>query len=436
MGFFPAPPPAIDALLKHLAPKPGKVHILDPCAGCGTGREGYDGASLKQIADGLGLPYGQVYGIELDPGRGQKLREEMPGANVLAPCSFFSAAISGNFGLVYANPPFSSELGGGQRDEEAFAKACHRLLALDGVFVLVSPFATFQVRSLALYLDSHFKEASLYRFPTDHCKYGECAYIAYRRGAPLTEDEVYRKGYLYSNLKMAVNYYYSTGCKQIFQLPELGKPAYKWAEGVVAGIEDEVRVYDVPSGWKPSRFLKAGYTDEELLVAISESPLNRLVLAPEEPPIKEPPLPLERGHVAMLLAAGALDGLVETPHGNHVVRGVATKIEVFNEEASDYSISEDGETAKIKEVYSQQITLKVRAVDNTGVIHTYSADGSNAAGEDTVMEHEMSAEDTEVLHNLRMRTVANGCTEAEEQAAKVKIGELVAKYRKGKRKAS
>ena len=51
--------------------------------------------------------------------------------------------------------------------------------------------------------------------------------------------------------------------------------------------------------------------------------------------IPRPPLPLDRGHLGLILASGILDGVVESPHGPHVVRGSSKKVEYYNKEASD-----------------------------------------------------------------------------------------------------
>src|SRR5262245_7741968 len=93
MGFFAAEPEAITELVKHLVPAGSSVFIFDPCAG--------EGEAIKQIAGALDVPHENVYAIELDPGRGNAIREAMPKARVLAPCSFFGASmLAGSFGLI------------------------------------------------------------------------------------------------------------------------------------------------------------------------------------------------------------------------------------------------------------------------------------------------------------------------------------------------
>ena len=60
MGYFPAAPGAISAILTHLVPPAdGPVSLIDPCCG--------EGAALAQLAAGLGATH--VYGVELDENR-------------------------------------------------------------------------------------------------------------------------------------------------------------------------------------------------------------------------------------------------------------------------------------------------------------------------------------------------------------------------------
>lgn len=143
---------------------------------------------------------------------------------------------------------------------------------------------------------------------------------------------------------------------------------------------DEMIMWEVHPAWRPSRFVKGMYTDQELIEVVTESPLNQLWRETKEPPIQESPLPLAEGHVALLVTSGALDGLLETPHGNHVMRGIGRKREEFNEEASSTKISEDGKTCSVKEVYSETSDTKIRAVDKDHVIFTYTMEPRTIEG--------------------------------------------------------
>jgi hypothetical protein len=375
-GFYPAPADAVLALSKHLTlgdkREKGAFHILDPCAG--------EGCAINQLASWVNVPQPDIYCIELDQGRGQKTRELMPDANVLSPCSFFTAGVqSFGYGLLYVNPPFDDELGGGQRNELTFLRECHHLLCTDGVLAFVVPWNTICNSEVKMHCDTHYREAYLYRFPT--LKYNEACYIGIKRSIPWVTEKAYGDGFLHNQLKCG-NYY--GGPAGAEDLDPLGTPASTWEEGKRTGVEQALRVWRIPSTWRPSRFLKAGYLPGELETRLAESPLNGLLVHTPVPALGRPPLPVVAGQVALMLAAGSLNGRVDLPGGqSHVVRGVSSKEEYLNEDACETTIREDGKSMRVKEVYSEQVKLEVRAVGSDGVIHTY-ASTSKKVGEDRV----------------------------------------------------
>src|SRR5262245_776614 len=281
--YFPAPPEAVAGICEHLttnSDKPKEVQILDPCCG--------EGLAIKQIADHLQIPYSNVHCVEMDEGRAEKARENLPGARVLGPASFLSTAISGqSFGLVYCNPPFGDELGGGRREEQAFAEQCKRLVAHRGTLVMVLPINSIAGNGrFVCSMDSRFQDIAVYRFPA-HCrKYNEIVLFAKPRHAAIPDDKLFELGTLH---KMGWRY---AGNQRPDRLPKLGDcQPLAWDNGYPSfDREQEVRLHVLPWSWKPSKFEKAAYTEEEILRALADSELNRQlevvdVLAPKEPPI-------------------------------------------------------------------------------------------------------------------------------------------------------
>ena len=104
-----------------------------------------------------------------------------------------------------------------------------------------------------------------------------------------------------------------------------------------------------------------------VLLERSNDRLHAKLTALPERKLPTPPLALSVGHLALLLAAGHLDGLVSPPgEVPHVVRGVAKKVEEVTEETV-----EETKTNKITtKVITEKIRLTVRAVWPDGVIHT------------------------------------------------------------------
>ena len=89
-------------------------------------------------------------------------------------------------------------------------------------------------------------------------------------------------------------------------------------------------------------------------------------------PIKRPPLPLDKGHLGLILASGMLDGVVEGPHGPHVVRGSSTKIEYHNKELSTSEANPESGAVTTKDVFSQRMVTVMHCVTSDGTIFTFS----------------------------------------------------------------
>lgn len=405
MGFYPAPNEAIAELAKHLtleAPPDKSAHyILDPCAG--------KGEAIATLADCLGIPYQQVHAIELDVERGEAVRARMPDAKVLSPCSFFSHFSPWHsYSLVYCNPPFADELGGGGREETAFIRDCHHILAEDGILVFVAPWQTIRNDSVMKHMDCHYKEAKLLRFP--EMKYRECVYIGVKRHIPLTHDKAIHQ-YLHSNMQVG---FYSSRYEMPDALCPLGTRDAVWYQGEKVKEEEQLKQWQLPAVWKPHKFEKVGYVDGELEEDVEASPLNELFdEQPELPPLP-PPLPLIEGHVGLQLAAGALNCLLELPNGlTHLVKGVPSKIEYLNEEACEEKLSKDGKHVNVKTVYSQQPSVKVRALGLDGVIYTFEMNagrGAKKKEKPRVEEKRMPVEDYAAQLKAVLRTPGSSLT--------------------------
>jgi hypothetical protein len=102
---------------------------------------------------------------------------------------------------------------------------------------------------------------------------------------------------------------------------------------------------------------------------LAQSPLRSHLTTPPDIPLPSPPLALGIGHVALLLASGHLDGVVQ-PEGKqpHVVRGTSRKREYVSEVT--HTTNEDG-TTTTKTTISERIDLVIRTVDLTGQIRTF-----------------------------------------------------------------
>jgi hypothetical protein len=335
LGFYPAHPDAVAAVLGHLRVPKGEVHILDPCCG--------EGIAIEQIREGLGLPSKHVHAVELDGGRALAARENLgPDANLLGPCSYLEARINANsFGMAWVNPPFDNELGGGRRQEHTFVQNVTKQLRVGGLLVLVMPTTAIQSNTpFQDYLDNWYDEAALYAWPEEHRKYREVVYFGYRREEPLPGDS------------KALRYLRSLGLRGEPKLPTIGSDPRSWK---------------LKAGAAPKRFEKVKLTDDELWAIVYDSPLNKFLDTPRPIKPKRPPLPLGEGHVALTLASGLLNGLIRAVDGySFVVRGVATKVP-FLAKRGKPETNAKGITS-VKEEWLQRPVVKIRGVDHHGKV--------------------------------------------------------------------
>jgi hypothetical protein len=241
------------------------------------------------------------------------------------------------------------------------------LLGPRGVLVLVCPLSALTgYRDFVSYLDCRIEDVSVYRFPDHVRQYGEICIVGRRRKTELSAAEAAAQGTLHA-MELSWRDLYRAEW-----LPVLGEPfPDAWNRGRRDGPSASMRVYDLPLLPRgPATWAKVSYTDGELLEVLDASPLMKLFEAPPTTVVQRPPLPLAKGHVGLLLASGILDGLVESTAGAHVVRGSASKVEYLAETKS----TENAETGAVteKQIFAQRPVLTLRAIDESGTIHTFT----------------------------------------------------------------
>lgn len=322
-GYFPIPPEAMAEVVERLrADDPTKLTICDPCAG--------EGAALEQLGNALGVPQDSLYAIELSQGRGSRVRERMPLANVLEPASVFGCQASFNsFSAIWLNPPYDDELGGGGREEQAFLLKVANWLRPGGVLMLAVPDRVVGMwEQTTKYLRQKFDDVRMIEYPE--------------------EDRHYREVVVFGHLK-----------------PGLGEPVM---DSVNLERMEQDRTYNLLPGKRPKVWLKVQPTDDEVGVMLERSPLQSIQKPPGDPGLPRPPLPVSNGHLAMMIAAGHLDGIVRPPgEPAHVVRGTSRKVQYLKESTEQQNA--DGSTSE-KTVYGEKICLTVRLAFPSGEIRT------------------------------------------------------------------
>lgn len=347
LGWYPCAPEAIDAAMKYVrvTDQPGEIHGLDPCAGTGE--------AFNQIAQLLGKDEhkccAKFYCVELDEERSAELHERYDcwGWNILAPASAYGCNLGTGYSLAYVNPPFDHSMhrndyygGTAEREELNFLRMATHCLATDGVLLYVVPGHVASRESVRDLLHAYYDRLAMLPFPPQVRNYDEVFIFGVRRKfAKVGPDAPKLNG-----------------------LTALPHPAK---------VMIQQGPYIVPATRGPSQFIKTEPTEGELWELVNASPLSKLMHeSPSPTSTPRPPLALSKGHIALTLAAGQLNGIVSKPGERpHVIRGTASKKEEQTER--DLTPHDDG-TTTCRTVYTEKIRLVVRVLKHTGEIVTLS----------------------------------------------------------------
>lgn len=325
-GFYPAPEGAIALASSHLQPPDGQPFaMLDPCAG--------EGAAIRQLGDSLRCRPDHRYAIELDDHRADVVRAALPDGHVLAPADCFGCRANGNsFSFIWLNPPFDDAYGG-RRIEDQFLRIATDWLMPSGVMAFVCPEDVVnQYADAYRHFATYYQDTSMIPFPNGQRQFNEVIVLGHKRRRPKADRD--------------------------------NSSRISWdAVTMPPGFR-----YQIPSGAGPKVFRKVEPTESELQQMLAASPLRRHLRSPASASLPSPPLPLGIGHIALLLASGHLDGIVQADgHPAHVVRGTSRK-HSFVADVTDTE-NADGSTTT-KTTISERIELVIRTVDARGKIET------------------------------------------------------------------
>ncbi len=282
MGYYPTPPD-VTARLRRLVRLPEEAFsVLDPCAG--------EGVALAAFVKGSAAV---TYGIELDRRRASRAKSRL---DHVIRSDFFRCRISPkSASLVLLNPPYADDDDG--RLEFSFLRAAHPLLKPGGVLIYLVPQRRLNER-VARVLAANFEKVRVYRFPDpEYDRFRQIAVIGTKRAAPVAVSA--------DGLPDCLQ---DVPSRELKPLPARPKAAY-----------------DVPPSPAIRVFKSTEIDTEALAQELAASKLGRSEVGSREVGRDRPPVPLHAGHVALLLAAGELDGVVGKGKDRHVVRGYVKK---------------------------------------------------------------------------------------------------------------
>lgn len=259
-GFYPLQTRWIEPIAARIKCSP-KATLFDPC--CGTGE------AVHLLGKSLGLHENNVYGSELDERRSEQAAKLLAPGKVTGNVDFLGSSAWGEASVVYCNPPFDDELGGGGRVEWRFAINAISCLKVGGVFVGIFPDRVAVSSEMYQVLSQKLERILCFELPGER-PYEECVIF---------------------------------GTKLKTEIPS------QYRRAIARDWDDWSDLpYDAPDGG-PVHVRKHFYTDQEMEVLAGKSPANSLLVSKAKASRTEfaPPMALTRGHVALLLASGCLD---------------------------------------------------------------------------------------------------------------------------------
>ena len=299
-GFYPTPINVVD-LIAGLVHVPSSyygcretVRILDPCCGAGE--------ALARLAERLGEPGAvpvETFGVELHSERAQQARERLD--RTLAVDLFGTSITNGAFGVLLLNPPYDADAGDKKRVEHRFLVHTTRYLAEDGLLILVVPRKRLAVS--ARYLASHYRRIRCWAFPEPEREaFDQVVLIGYRKAEPHSD-------------------------------PHAEEQIREWAEGDPETLSAHRYPIYTAATTPAGDILFATRTVDPVVAAAEArrsglwtSPAVTDSLWPTSDLRTRPLMPLRKGHMAMLVAAGFLDNLCLESDGQRIlVKGRTSK---------------------------------------------------------------------------------------------------------------
>ncbi|MFD1736193.1 DUF6094 domain-containing protein [Bacillus salitolerans] len=342
MGFF-ATPEAQGEYIKQLLDFQGDCSVFDPTCG--------EGAILHQLTKGQREDITiSTYGVEIDKGRALKAKEFLTHA-LHAPIE--SMVISNDvFSMVWLNPPYDFAMK--NEDERADRKEYielvrnTRYLAPNGVMVYVIPSYRFSDEKIARFLATHFDNVGILRFSDeDYDDFKQCYFIGTKKGGKFKE---YNPKIFEFLTQMESEEFVKKNVTPINHL--VGRHKWKVPTG-----RTEVKTFYTKLEGKDSYY--TGIQNSKGFQAFMERSKPRTLELGGDPIIN-----LANGQIALLLASGAINGLMGKGDNYHAVQGLEMVSKVTEEEKH---INDDGSTT-IKEVTRTKREISIKFITPQGLV--------------------------------------------------------------------
>lgn len=346
-GFFPTQDRIVQAVARLFSfPPDVKGHIIVLDAGCGTGKAIYDlrDTWLKKYCR-LSV---RLFGIESDKARAQQANELLStvGGSALW-AAIEDTSVSGPVSLLWFNPPYDRIRGVGRTELSLFNEVKEWPGKGYGLLSLIVPdYVLADAESgLAVAIERDYELLGRWRYPEpEYSEFKQCVLIARRRTKSLS--------------------------KSILSFPQWAGRQADWPV-----LYDHPRpVAEIRPAPGIVTLRRTRLATNVIFDAVSRSPLRGSLLreaSASAPKIGRPLLPLKAGHLALALAGGLCDGIIQAGRERFLVKGTLTS--AVRKTAVKEKYDADGEKIADIDVYRTRYELNVRCLRNDGTIENYSS---------------------------------------------------------------
>ncbi len=362
-GFFASPDRVVEYIAAMLTPEQtGVVTVVD--AGCGEGKAISDLRAhwLKRFP----AMNCKLLGIESERNRAesaQALIKAGPGGgdclwSAIEDCrlhndDFMSGAAECS--LLYFNPPFDRIRGQGRMEMEIFRHVVEWPMRAEGLLVFVLPDYVLEDpdAGIGTAIERNYQVLRRLKFPEpEYQDFKQCVVIARRRSKALNRDQVPH--------------------------PSWAENKESWPVMDDKGSPKEIKIYGQHT---PLTLRRVKLSVDIINSFVVNSPLRGQLLMDAispAPKIGRPPLGLSSGHLALALAGGLCDGIIENgPDDQFLVKGSLKS--VVRKTGTKVKTDKDGEVTADIDVYKTRYDMIVRCLRSDGSIEEFT---SNDGGEE------------------------------------------------------
>jgi 16S rRNA G966 N2-methylase RsmD len=273
-GFYPTPERVQEWVANYLSVSEQGGRLLDPCCG--------EGIAAQYLGKEWQL---ETYGIEIDSERAVASTQRL---HRVLNVDYSAVRIPQNaFQVLFLNPPYSPEEGEAKRIEYRFLRDTGKWLQPRGILIYIIPQYRLDAR-MARHLATYYRELAAYRFPDpEYDDFSQMVVFGVARQEAMFDESC-------------------------------AIPLLQACRGQLPVLQQEVAVrYEIPPPLEIKFYFRGNAINPEealteaMKVGVWHSAEWQQWLEPaNDLAALQPLMPLKKGHLAMLIAAGLLQNLV------------------------------------------------------------------------------------------------------------------------------